>query len=137
MLSYTAGTNGTLTGTSPQIVDYNADGTAITAVPDTGYHFVDWSDSSIANPRTDTNVTANITVTANFSIDTFELAYTAGAGGSLSGDFAQTVDYNADGTAVTATPDSGYLFLTLLPSLQFTNKYPLSGTAVTVVPSVL
>jgi hypothetical protein len=33
-----------------------------------GYHFVNWSDSSTVNPRTDTNVTGNITVTATFAI---------------------------------------------------------------------
>ena len=45
-LTYTAGANGTITGDTPQTVNYGADGTAVTAVPDTGYHFVDWSDGS-------------------------------------------------------------------------------------------
>ena len=45
----------------------------------TGYHFVPWSDASTANPSTDTNVTANITVTASFAINTYSLTYTAGA----------------------------------------------------------
>ena len=40
-LTYTAGANGTITGTSPQTVDYGASGTEVTAVPNTGYHFVD------------------------------------------------------------------------------------------------
>ena len=39
----------------------------MTAVPDAGYEFVDWSDSSTDNPRTDSNVTADISVTANFA----------------------------------------------------------------------
>ncbi len=52
-------------------MNYGEDGTAVTAVPDTGYHFVDWSDGSTANPRTDSNVTANVDVTANFAINTF------------------------------------------------------------------
>src|SRR5438093_4273334 len=64
-LTYTAGTHGSLTGSSPQTVDYGSNGTAATAVPDLHYHFVNWSDSSTANPRTDMNVTANLTVTAN------------------------------------------------------------------------
>ena len=90
--------------TSPQTVNYNADGTAVTAVPDTGYHFVNWSDASTANPRTDLNVTANIAVTANFAIDTFTVTYTAGANGTITGTTPQTVNYGADGTAVTAVP---------------------------------
>ena len=59
-LTYTAGTNGTISGTSPQTVNSGGSGTAVTAVPNSGYHFVDWSDASTANPRTDTNVTADI-----------------------------------------------------------------------------
>src|SRR5207244_5525546 len=80
-LTYTAGANGTITGTSPQTVNYGADGSAVTAVPDTGYHFVNWSDSSTQNPRTDINVTADISVTANFTINTYTLTYTAAANG--------------------------------------------------------
>ncbi|NWG03180.1 MAG: hypothetical protein HXY44_10040 [Syntrophaceae bacterium] len=73
-LTYTAGTNGTISGTSPQTVNYGGNGTAVTAVPNTGYHFVNWSDGSTANPRTDTNVTTNISVTANFTINTYTIS---------------------------------------------------------------
>jgi hypothetical protein len=79
-LTYTAGANGSVTGTSPQTVNYGADGTAVTAVPAVGYHFVDWSDASISNPRTDTTVTADISVTANFAID---VSRGGGGGGSI------------------------------------------------------
>ena len=51
----------------------------MTATPDAGYHFVSWSDGVLTAARTDTNVTANITVTANFAINTYTLTYTAGA----------------------------------------------------------
>ena len=68
-LNYAAGPNGSLTGMTSQTVDYGMNGTAVTAVPDTGYHFTDWTDSSTANPRTDMNVMANVNVTANFAID--------------------------------------------------------------------
>ena len=66
-LSYSAGANGSITGASPQMVNHGANGTAVTAVPDLGYHFVQWTDNSTANPRTDSNVTANISVTATFA----------------------------------------------------------------------
>ncbi|GAK55384.1 secreted protein [Candidatus Vecturithrix granuli] len=65
-LTYTAGANGSISGTTPQTVNHGASGTAVTAVPNTGYRFVKWSDNSTANPRTDTNVTAAISVTALF-----------------------------------------------------------------------
>ena len=66
--------------------------------PITGYHFVDWSDGSTNNPRTDTNVTANVNVTANFAINTFTLTYAAGPDGSLTGDTSQTVAYLGTGS---------------------------------------
>ena len=76
-LTYTAGAKGSITGITPQTVNYGANGTAVTAVAAAGYHFVNWSDASVQNPRTDTNVTANITVTANFA------ANSSGGGGNV------------------------------------------------------
>ncbi|HEY6209699.1 MAG TPA: InlB B-repeat-containing protein, partial [Gemmatimonadales bacterium] len=110
-LTYTAGTNGSLTGTSPQTVNHGADGSAVTAVPDLHYHFVNWSDGATANPRTDLNVTASLSLTANFAIDTYTLTYAAGAHGTLSGTSPQTVNHGADGSAVTAVPDLHYHFV--------------------------
>jgi hypothetical protein len=69
-LTYTAGPNGTITGTSPQTVPYGGDGSAVTAVPAPGHYFVEWSDGETANPRTDLNVTVNISVTAVFAFGT-------------------------------------------------------------------
>src|SRR4029078_424465 len=94
-----------------QTVDYGTSGSAVSAVPDTGYHFTAWSDLSTDNPRTDTHVTADVDVTASFAINTYTLAYAAGSNGSLSGDASQTVDYGTDHSAVTAAPDPGYHFV--------------------------
>src|SRR5690625_710575 len=171
-LTYTAGANGSISGPSPQTVDHGDDGVAVTAVPDTAYHFVDWSDGSTDNPRTYTNVQGNITVgagiavntyavtfldwdstvlkteqvnhgdgatapadpertgytfagwdvafdnvtsdltvTAQYTINSYTLVYTAGANGSISGPSPQTVDHGDDGVAVTAVPDTGYHFV--------------------------
>ena len=68
-LTYSAGTNGSLTGDLEQTVEDGNSGSAVTAVADTDYHFVDWSDGVTDNPRTDSNVTGNISVTANFEED--------------------------------------------------------------------
>jgi hypothetical protein len=65
-LTYAAGTNGTITGSTSQTVAHGSNGTAVTAVPATNYHFVKWSDESTSNPRTDSNVTSDISVTAIF-----------------------------------------------------------------------
>ena len=82
----------------------------VTAVPDTGYHFVQWSDASTANPRTDTNVQANVTVSADFALNTYTLDLLRRAA-DLTGTSHQVVNYATDGTAVTAVPNSGYHFV--------------------------
>src|SRR6185295_11322151 len=108
---YTAGANGTITGTSPQTVNHGADGSEVTAVPNAGYHFVNWSDGVLTAARTDTNVTTNISVTASFAINTYTLTYTAGANGTISGTTPQTVNHGGSGTTVTAVPNAGYHFV--------------------------
>jgi hypothetical protein len=65
-LTYAAGAGGSIVGTTPQTVNGGANGEPVTAVPDEGFR-VQWSDGSTANPRTDTNVTADISVTAQFT----------------------------------------------------------------------
>jgi beta propeller repeat protein len=110
-LTYVAGSGGTISGASPQTVNYNGSGTAITVVPATGYHFVRWSDGVTTATRTDTGVVANITATAEFAINTYVLTYTAGSGGTISGTSPQTVAYNGSGTAVAAVANAGYHFV--------------------------
>ncbi|MCX6720756.1 MAG: DUF1566 domain-containing protein [Candidatus Staskawiczbacteria bacterium] len=80
-LNYTAGVNGYISGTAPQMVASGASGTAVTAAANTNYHFVSWSDGSTQNPRTDTNVTGNISVTATFAINSI------GGGGGGGGNY--------------------------------------------------
>ncbi len=65
-LKYTSGSGGTLSGTTTQTVVKGGNGTPVTAIPNSSYHFVKWSDNSTQNPRTDTNVNNNITVVAKF-----------------------------------------------------------------------
>ncbi len=69
-LTYLAGAGGFLSGATSQSLTCNETGSEVTAVPDTGYHFVDWSDGSTQNPRSDGNLTADLTVTANFALNT-------------------------------------------------------------------
>jgi alpha-tubulin suppressor-like RCC1 family protein len=110
-LTYTAGPNGSISGDATQDVSDGDDGTAVTAVPDSGYHFVSWSDSSTQNPRTDTNVTDDINVTANFAINTYTLTYAAGANGIIDGTSPQTISYGGNGASVTAVPSDNYHFV--------------------------
>ena len=128
-LTYTAGANGSITGSSPQTVNYGANGTAVTAVADLGYHFVSWSDGVLTASRTDLNVTADITVTATFAINTYTLTYTAGPNGSISGTTPQTVAQGGNGTPVTAVPDVGYHFVSWSDGVLTAGRTDLNVTA--------
>lgn len=66
-LRYSAGSNGSIIGEAEQTVIHSRSGTPVTAQPDSGYHFQQWSDGVIANPRTDTGVMADISVVATFA----------------------------------------------------------------------
>ena len=67
LVSVTAGSiGGYITGTNPQTVSQGSNGTAVTAVANTGYTFVEWSDGVLTATRTDLNVQGNINVTAIF-----------------------------------------------------------------------
>jgi uncharacterized repeat protein (TIGR02543 family) len=115
-VNFAAGSNGTLTGTTSQTINYGASATAVTAVPTTGYHFVNWTGTggfvtTTANPLTVSNITAAQTITANFAIDTFVVNFTSGGNGTLTGTASQTINYGASATAVTAVPATGYHFV--------------------------
>ena len=69
VLTYSAGTNGAVYGDLSQTVESAGSGTAVFAAPTNSatYEFEAWSDASTDNPRTDTAVGANITVSATFT----------------------------------------------------------------------
>ncbi|MDD5063489.1 MAG: glycoside hydrolase family 88 protein [Phycisphaerae bacterium] len=106
-LDYAAGAGGSLTGDTSQVVNYGGNGTAVTAVHNIGYHFVNWSDLSTDNPRTDLNVTANINVTANFAIDQYTVSASAGTNGSIVPWGDVTINYGGN-QMFTANADLGY-----------------------------
>ncbi len=66
-LAYTAGAHKSIVDSATQVVNYGGSGTAVTATPATGYHFVNWPDGVLTATRTDTNVSGNMTVTALFA----------------------------------------------------------------------
>ncbi len=68
-LTYLSDANGSLSGDTVQVVNHGSDGTPVEAIPDPGYIFVGWSDGVNSNPRTDLDVTGNLTVMAAFSSD--------------------------------------------------------------------
>ena len=68
-LTYAAGANGAVYGYLSQTVLDGGDGTAVFAAPTNPvtHVFDQWSDTSTDNPRTDTSVSADISVTAQFT----------------------------------------------------------------------
>ena len=66
IVSYTASAGGSIAGIQEQTVDQFSNGCPVTAVPDTNYFFLGWSDGITENPRTDFNITSNLNITANF-----------------------------------------------------------------------
>lgn len=112
-LQYLAGAHGSIAGNALQLVNYAGSGSEVQAIPDVGYQFDHWSDGRPGAGRTDANVIANVSVTAVFTIQRFNLFYTAGIGGTIDGLPSRlfTVDYLDDGPSVTAIPDSGQVFV--------------------------
>ena len=117
-LTYIAGTGGTVTApaTSPTTHNYGAVVT-ITASPNTGYHFVNWSGdvSTVADVNaasTTITMNGNYTVTANFAIDTHTLTIAKAGTGSGTVVPAVGVHPYGYGTVVTleATAASGSTF---------------------------
>lgn len=66
ILTYTAGTGGSISGQTPQLINKGGNGTPVEAIPDEGYAFKQWSDAVATASRTDTDVQANLTVEAIF-----------------------------------------------------------------------
>lgn len=113
LLRYTAGSHGSISGTLLQEVDLRKDGTIVTAVPDTHYHFDQWDDGLTTAARTDRSVTQNISVTALFAIDTYTLTYeqTTNCGG-ISGDTTQVIAHGSDASQVTVADGAAATFTT-------------------------
>ncbi|MEI6592593.1 MAG: InlB B-repeat-containing protein [Holophagaceae bacterium] len=112
-ISFVAGNGGTLTGTASQTITSGGSTTAVTAVPNTGYVFTNWTGTgfttSTSNPLTLTNVTAAATITANFTA-TYAVTFVAGTGGTITGTASQTILSGGNSSAITAVPNAGYTF---------------------------
>ena len=107
-LIYTADTGGSISGNASQTVAHGGNGTPVEAVANSGYTFTQWSDASTANPRTDSNVTANISVQAQFSINTYPISVSVDpvAGGTAS--CSPNPVAHGSATVCTVNPASGW-----------------------------
>ena len=111
-LTYKAGTGGAVSGPASQKVCGTSSGLPVTAVPNDGYKFVEWSDGKKEAVRTDAGGAASVEFTASFVIKTYTLVYTAGPNGALiGGDTIMTVAHGSDGGLVLALANDGYEFV--------------------------
>src|SRR2546428_9369124 len=109
-ISASGGSGGNISPSGPVTVNSGANQT-FTITPDTGYHvadvLVDGSSVGAVTTYTFTNVTANHTIAASFTINTYAIATPDGANGSISPSANVLVTYGANQT-FTITPDTGY-----------------------------
>ncbi len=112
-LIYEAEVNGTISGDSPQSVQYGQSGTEVTAVADYGYHFAGWSDGVTDETRVDSNVSSNLNVVASFAINNYTVTFVEGEHGSRTGggELNQTISYDNDAVEPVITADSGWRFI--------------------------
>jgi len=115
-LIYIAGEGGYIDGQAEQQLESGKDGLTVVAVPYDGYEFVQWSDGGTEVARQDKNVTADISVTAEFKLKInppkiYTVIYQANEGGTISGAVEQSVQDGENGTEVTAVPNEGYKFV--------------------------
>ena len=131
--------NGGLINSSAKVivkdVGYGQNCTSVTATPDAGFHFVNWTGdvSSTSNPLVVTNVTSNQNVTANFAANdpgTFTVTFLPGDGGTVSGIASQNVVAGTNCTPMMALPDAGYHFISWDGDVSGTSN-PLTVTNVT------
>ena len=105
--SIAVGVNDSIMGTSQ--VDYNkCEGAQISATPNYGFHFVQWSDGITDNPRT-LELTQDTILTAEFAINQYSITTTSShtERGTTQGD--TTVNY-LEYTTISATANYGYHF---------------------------
>ncbi len=128
-LRYIAGANGTIIGSSTQVVKVGDHGTTVTALPNSHYHFISWSDGATTTTRTDLADSGNVSLTANFAINTFTFRYTAGVNGTITGSSTQVVNFGANGTTVTANPNSDYNFTSWSDGILTASRSDLNASS--------
>jgi autotransporter-associated beta strand protein len=104
-----AGANGTIAPNTPQTVAHGAT-TTFTVTPNAGYTAVvggTCGGNLVGNTYTTNAITANCTVSATFTQNTYTVTPSAGANGTISPNTPQTVAHGAT-TTFTVTPNAGF-----------------------------
>ena len=110
-LSYFAEFGGNIEGNTTQSIEKGYSGETVTAVADTGYEFVKWSDGLTTATRTDINVMDNITVTAIFQKAIYKIEYSYYGKGTIEGETTQNLYYGETTSIVKAVAADGFEFV--------------------------
>jgi serine protease len=107
-VTFAAGPNGSITGAASQHVDYAGSASPVTAVSFPGYHFVNWTGTggfvaTTSNPLTVSNVTANLTIRANFLGDQVDGACGNSNGGTFTASPGASLCATGSASAITGT----------------------------------
>jgi hypothetical protein len=104
-VTFTSGTHGIInSGTAVQTINYGGNATAPTITANPGWTFTGWDTAF-------TNVTSNLTVTAQYNINTYTITFNVGAHGIInSGTAVQTINYGGNAVAPTLTINPGWFF---------------------------
>lgn len=110
-LTYAAGAGGSIEGVRSQSSEHGGAGSEVTAVANKGYHFTGWSDGVTSANRTDTGITANLSATAGFAVNTWAV------GGMVEGlvKGTEVVLQNSGGDNLTLRADGPFTFATVVP----------------------
>ena len=106
-LTVLAGNGGSVTGSGTFVHGSNP---SITATPDSGYSFAGWSGEGIGNTNASTTLVSMVTprtITAIFSLNSYELMVLAENGGSVTG--SGTFNHGTK-PIISATASNGYTF---------------------------
>ena len=106
-LSISANTGGVVTTSG---MHYLGTAASISATPDTGYSFAGWTGDGVTDSTqlsTSVDMTQDRSVSASFTINSYDLSVVAGNGGSVSGSGSFT---HGSSASISATPDTGYSF---------------------------
>ncbi len=119
-ISFVAGSNGLVNNQSQveQKVLYGANSISVTAAPETGYQFLHWTLNGIEysnnNPLVVTSVSSDLTLTANFIVQSFTITLDATAGGTITPAGPLTTPYGQDSPQITITPNQQYKIVDVL-----------------------
>ena len=106
--------NGSGTSTPAPGIHPYAQGTVvdISAIPASGYQFVNWTGdvTDVNSASTTVTMDATKTVTANFALEDYSLTVNTSGSGSVDVSPVQTFYHNGDVVSLTAIPAAGYTF---------------------------